>query len=163
MFSSPRGTTSEESAASMVRVSARQRQSSQVACHCVGSIYHRRRVVSRVTRHACHHGFSPGRVFPLGTASWCQSRRHRVRLYNPWRRFALHLERTDLVDGPSKILVDEEGNEWECVDVSPPRGSYATYVCRRRGASDEESPRQISVPRAWDLEDPDVAKRLLRR
>jgi hypothetical protein len=36
-------------------------------------------------------------------------------------------------------------------------------MCRRRGAAADESPRQISVPRAWNLDDPDVAMRLLRR
>jgi hypothetical protein len=60
-------------------------------------------------------------------------------------------------------LVDEEGNEWECVDVSPARGSYATYMCRRRSNSPEDLPRQISVPRSWNLDDPAIAKRLLRR
>jgi hypothetical protein len=65
--------------------------------------------------------------------------------------------------GESRILVDEEGNEWDCVDVSPPRGSYATYMCRRRGVGADETPRQISVPRTWDLSDPEVAKQLLRR
>jgi hypothetical protein len=67
------------------------------------------------------------------------------------------------VAGDSRIVVDEDGQEWECVDVGPERGSYATYVCRRRDSAADQSPRQISVPRSWDLSDPEVAKRLLRR
>jgi len=67
------------------------------------------------------------------------------------------------VTGDVRILVDEEGQEWECADTGPERGSYATYACRRRNSSVDEPPRQISVPRSWDIADPEVAKRLLRR
>ena len=67
------------------------------------------------------------------------------------------------VIGDSRILVDEDGQEWECVDTGPERGSYATYACRRRGSTGDEPTRQISVPRSWDISDPEVAKRLLRR
>ena len=65
--------------------------------------------------------------------------------------------------GDVRILVDEEEQEWECVDTGPERGSYATYACRPRNSSPDEPPRQISVPRSWDIGDPEVAKRLLRR
>ena len=71
------------------------------------------------------------------------------------------LERWKSVIGDLRILVDEDGQEWECIDTGPERGSYATYACRRRGS--EEPQRQISVPRSWDITDPEVAKRLLRR
>jgi hypothetical protein len=56
---------------------------------------------------------------------------------------------TEYVAGALKVLVDENGLEWECIDVSPPRGSYSTYMCRRRG-NPEEAARQISVPRRRD-------------
>lgn len=65
--------------------------------------------------------------------------------------------------GDLRILVDDDGQEWECVDTGPDRGSYATYACRRRDGSADEAPRQISVPRSWDLSDREVAKQFLRR
>jgi hypothetical protein len=67
------------------------------------------------------------------------------------------------VTGDLRILVDEDGQEWECVDTGPDRGSYATYSCRPKESSADEPPRQISVPRSWDLSDPEVAKQFLRR
>jgi hypothetical protein len=62
--------------------------------------------------------------------------------------------------GKTRILKDAAGVEWECVDITVGRSSYATYRCRRLDIPDAK-PRLISVPRSWNLDDPSAARRLL--
>ena len=59
-----------------------------------------------------------------------------------------------------RVLLDRDGVRWACRKVTRGRSSYATYECKRLDDPDAK-PRMISVPSAWDLDDPENARRML--